>query len=508
MTCTVPESKEIRLPRRSHGVALGELLRCVEPLSVRGGVDVAIEQLATDSRRAGPRSLFFAVPGVKEDGARFAADAVKNGAIAIIAETDVAIPGRDDVTLVRVADCRLAKARIADRFFGAPSTKLPVIGVTGTNGKTTTTWMLRSIAEYDACETVLIGTIGYEVGGETRAAPNTTPDSIELHETLRDGLDAGAGLAVMEVSSHSLEQARVAGVEFSAGVLTNVTPEHLDFHGTFEAYRAAKRRLFEMLGKDSVAVLNAEDPATDEYAAATKARVIRYGLAADGAAGSITARVRRLDIDGMSFILKTPRGDVDVNCRLVGRHNLMNALAASAAAYSLGFPLDAIRGGFEMLTSVPGRLESVDCGQDFRVLIDYAHTHDALQNVLESLRPLTKGRLITVFGCGGNRDKQKRPRMGEVVTRLSDLAVVTSDNPRNEEPLAIIEEIQSGIAGGCPVIVEPDRRAAIEAALRSARGGDIVLIAGKGHETRQIFKSESIEFDDRSVAREILWNRS
>ncbi|MBI4881512.1 MAG: UDP-N-acetylmuramoyl-L-alanyl-D-glutamate--2,6-diaminopimelate ligase [Planctomycetes bacterium] len=480
---------------------LDDLLRAVAPLAVEGDAGACVSALATDSRRVRPNALFFAVPGVREDGARYLAEAVRNGACAVVVEGDVEVPR--GVAVVRVADCRLAKALIAARFFRYPARTLPVVGITGTNGKTTTSYMLRAIADYDGGPTVLIGTIAYEVGGVASPAPNTTPDPIDLHGHLARGVLRGARLAVMEVSSHALAQRRVAGVDFQAAVFTNLTPEHLDYHGTFEAYREAKAELFTALAPSAVAVLNADDPAAAEIARRTRARVVRYGL--KGAA-EVTARVRRVDIDGVSFILRTPQGEVDVNTSLPGSHNLQNALAACAAAIALGFPLESVHGGFQLLKRVPGRLEPVDCGQDFRVLVDYAHTDDALSKVLETLRPLTKGRIITVFGCGGDRDRSKRPRMGRVAAALSDMAIVTSDNPRSEDPNDIIAAILSGIPSGCRVDVEPDRRRAIRQALLAARGGDIVLIAGKGHEDYQLVGGERIDFDDCAVAKEVLWS--
>lgn len=481
--------------------SLEDLLDAVEPLAVEGDRCVPVSSLATDSRDAGPESLFFAVPGVRQDGARFLAEAVRRGASAVVVEEGVEVPA--GVTTVRVSDCRAAKAMIAARFFGYPSRHLPVVGITGTNGKTTTAHMLRSISEYDGGPTVLLGTIQYQIGDRIVPSRNTTPDPIQIQEYLRDGVLMGARLAIMEVSSHALEQERVTGMEFQAGVFTNLTPEHLDYHGTFEAYREVKARLFDSLESGATAVLNADDDASDEFARRTRARVIRYGLRRPA---DVTATVRRLDIDGTSFILETPLGKVDINTRLMGRHNLMNAMAAATSALALELPLEAVRGGLQQLNQIPGRLESIDCGQDFRVLVDYAHTHDALAMVLENLRPLTRGRLITVFGCGGDRDRSKRPAMGEVAARMSDIVIVTSDNPRSEDPLAIIEEIRGGVPQGHEVDVEPDRRAAIDKALRIARGGDIVIIAGKGHENEQLIADDRIAFDDGMVAREVLWS--
>lgn len=492
--------------RRAGGVVLSDLIETLDVISIAGNPNVTIRDLVTDSRSARPGSLFFAIPGEKDDGSRYVADAIARGAIAIVTELESILP--DNVSVIRVPNARIAKSRMAASFFGHPSLELATVGVTGTNGKTTTTKMIQAIAEYDRGPTVFLGTIGYEVANQRFEAPNTTPDPIDIHRHLRGGLDRGARLAAMEVSSHALEQGRVADVRFQVAVFTNLTPEHLDYHETFEQYRDAKAKLFESLSCGAVAVLNADDPASEVFRARTQARVVTYGLERRA---DVTARIRRIDADGLFFTLVTPRGNVDIVTRLVGRYNLMNALAACAVALSLGYPLESIRGGFEFLKGVPGRLESVDCGQDFRVLVDYAHTDDALLKVLLNLRPLTHGRIITVFGCGGDRDRTKRPRMGKVASDFSDLVVVTSDNPRSEKPQAIVDEIVTGIVPAARdksrLKIELDRKKAIALALRAARGGDIVLIAGKGHEDYQIIGSEKLKFDDREVAKEVLWNR-
>jgi UDP-N-acetylmuramoyl-L-alanyl-D-glutamate--2,6-diaminopimelate ligase len=477
------------------------LLERVDVLAIAGNPEIEVSGLCTDSREAFDGCVFFVVAGAKEDGTQYVGDAIARGAVAIVTEDDSIAP--ENVTVVRVTDCRVAKSRIAAAFYGDPSIELPTVGVTGTNGKTTTTKMLQAIADYDRGPTVFLGTTGYEIAGETLPAPNTTPDAIVIQAALRRGLDRGARLAAMEVSSHALVQGRAADVHFQVAVFTNLTPEHLDYHGSLAEYRDAKAKLFESLAAGSVAVLNADDKASDTFATRTAARIMTYGLERRA---DVTARIRRIDIDGLWFTLLTPIGDVDITTRLVGRYNLMNALAAATAAIALGYPLESIRGGFERLRGVPGRLEPVDCGQDFRVVVDFAHTDDALAKVLLNLKPLTHGRVITVFGCGGDRDRTKRPRMGKVAAEYSDLVFVTSDNPRSEDPAAIVDEILAGIEDRSRVVVEIDRKRAIDLAIRAARGGDIVLLAGKGHEDYQIIGDRKIEFDDRQVAREALWN--
>jgi len=353
----------------------------------------------------------------------------------------------------------------------------------------------------------LIGTLGAWIGQRHETLPNTTPDAVELQRLLARMVDDNLSAAVMEVSSHALVQQRASQVSFDVGVFTNLTPDHLDYHGTMDAYAAAKGRLFEMLDEDGTAVLNAADPRSRQYRLGTRARVLQFAL---NAPADVRADVLRLDSDGTQFHVSAPEFGLDLRIasRLVGRHNVENALAAATAALALGLPPHAIATGLQGLTAVPGRLEPVSCGQDFRVLVDYAHTPDALEKVLDLLRPLTRGRLLVVFGCGGDRDRAKRPLMGRAVAEAADRLFVTSDNPRSEDPQAILDDIYTGIEaeGRARAVREPDRREAIRRACAEAHGGDIVLIAGKGHETVQITGDESLPFDDRQVAREVLWS--
>ncbi|MBU0753547.1 MAG: UDP-N-acetylmuramoyl-L-alanyl-D-glutamate--2,6-diaminopimelate ligase, partial [Planctomycetes bacterium] len=377
-------------------------------------------------------------------------------------------------------------------------------GITGTNGKTTVSYMLKAILEQDGRPTGLIGSIRHFIGRRIEVSNNTTPDAVDLQRFLAEMVDENMGAAVMEVSSHALAQGRVDEIDFQTGVFTNLSREHLDYHRSMEAYGRAKALLFSKLSPAAAAVINADDPAGIQMIEASTCPVIRYGFS-PGA--EVTAIVRRLDVDGFSLILKTPSGDVDITSRLPGRFNVVNAMAAAAAALSLGVPLSAVKSGFETLRCIDGRMESIDCGQDFRVIVDYAHTPDALENILLNLRPLTKGRLITVFGCGGDRDRTKRPLMAEAVTLHSTHAFITSDNPRTEDPSDIIDDILQGVIpeGACEV--EPDRRRAIEKAIAQAKGGDIVVIAGKGHENYQILKDGTVDFDDRQIVKETLWNQ-
>ena len=464
--------------------------------------DRVVEGLCYDSRAVKPGYLFFAVPGTNHDGSRFAADAVAQGAVAVAAEAPlVPDPG---VPTVFVPDVRKAKARAASVFYRRPSSRLDCVGITGTNGKTTVSWMLKSILEQDGRSTGLIGTIQYQIGNRVIPSGNTTPDAVDLQRYLAEMVDENFVAAVMEVSSHALVQERTADLDFKVGVFTNLTRDHLDYHGDMESYRKAKEILFRGLEANATAVINGDDPAADAMAHACACSVLRYGFESGS---DITAKVRRLDIDGFSIILKTPLGEIDVTSRLPGRFNVLNAMAAAGAAVSLGVPLSAVKVGLESIRTIRGRMESVDRGQDFRVIVDYAHTHDALTNLLSNLRPLTAGRLITVFGAGGDRDRTKRPLMAEAATLHSDVTIITSDNPRSEDPDRIIEDILKGIAPDSAYQVEPDRKRAIQTAINMARGGDIVVVAGKGHENYQILNTGTIDFDDRRVVEEALWKR-
>jgi len=469
----------------------------------RGCEDVVVSGLSHDSRTTRPGDLFFAVQGTFDDGNSYVSEAIERGAVAVVSSRDIELP--PGVPLVLVRDERRAKGALASRFFGHPSRRLKCVGVTGTNGKTTTAHMVRSILEQNGWSTGLIGTIKHLVGEKEIQAHTTTPDAVDVQRYLAQMVDENQDAAVLEASSHALVQSRTESVSFAVGVFTNLSREHLDYHQTMDEYKKAKSLLFAALDPAAAAVINADDPAGTFMAAACRCPVLTYGLR-DRA--DVRGEIRRLDIDGFSMMLRTPAGAIDVTSRLLGRHNVFNALAASAAAVALGVPLEACKAGLETLSAVPGRVETVDVGQDFRVIVDYAHTDDALRKLLENLRHLTAGRLITVFGCGGDRDVFKRPLMAQAATTLSDLTIVTSDNPRSEDPLKIIDDILRGCATGSSLRVEPDRRAAIEMAVNEARGGDIVAIAGKGHEDYQILNTGVVDFDDREIAKEALWKLS
>jgi len=462
--------------------------------------DREIKGITCDSRDAADGCLFVAIKGEEQDGHPFAVDACANGAAAIVVERKLDLP--EDTPQIIVADTREAAALLSAKFYGHPSKLLSVVGITGTNGKTTTSWMLRSILESAAKWSGLIGTIHYQTGERLIPAKNTTPSPIRVNRMLAEMYQAGQECAIMEVSSHGLAQKRVEGIEFDAAVFTNLTDnEHLDYHKTFAAYRDAKTRLFELLPPTAFAAVNIEDPSSGYIAQRTRARVITYGVSREA---DVRSNVARSSMAGTRFELCTPNGSVDVSARFFGRYNVSNATAAAAAALYLGVNIEAIKEGLEQYAGTPGRLEVVDRGQDFSVLVDYAHSPDALANVLVTLREVAAGRIILVFGCGGRRDKTKRPKMGAIAKKYADHFIITADNSRTERTEEIIADIEAGV-GGCEYcIVEPDRSAAIRLAIAEARPGDVVLIAGKGHETYQVLGNTAIPYDDRDKARQAL----
>jgi UDP-N-acetylmuramoyl-L-alanyl-D-glutamate--2,6-diaminopimelate ligase len=413
--------------------------------------------------------------------------------------------------VIRVPDTRVALAVAANRFFDNPSASLRLIGVTGTNGKTTSAYLVEAILAAAGRTLGLLGTLEYRCGAVTFPGERTTPESSDLQSLLQRMRVLGAWGAVMEVSSHSLSLHRVDGCEFDVGIFTNLTQDHLDFHGTMQAYAEAKARLFQMLGTDrrkpgeAAAVLNADDPWAPFMALATRARVIRYGLAAEA---DLRVRDCSITLDGIRATVHSPWGALAIQSPLVGQHNLANILGAAGGCLHLGVTREQVEAGIRNLRAVPGRFEKVEAGQPFGVVVDYAHTPDALERVLTFAREFATGRLIALFGCGGDRDRIKRPLMGEAAARLSDFVVLTSDNPRSEDPEAILAEIEVGVKkvsrGREGYDTIPDRREAIASALARAQAGDLVVLAGKGHETYQILRDRTIPFDDRVVARETL----
>jgi len=461
---------------------------------------LTITRVTSDSRTVGQGDLFIAVRGAALDGTKFIQEACAKGAKAVVAEEDFEAP--KGVVKIWVSDTRAAVAAIADNFYAHPSRKLKVAGVTGTNGKTTITYLIESIVKALGGEAGVIGTINYRLKGRILKAKNTTPGPLELQSMLAEIVDAKAGYAVMEVSSHSLDQRRVDRVEFDAAIFTNVTSDHLDYHKTPGAYFKAKARLFDKLKKNGTAILNIDDKKVASLQRSIKGHVITFGI--KGAADVKAVDVRLL-MDGTVFTVRTPKWSSEIRTKLIGMHNVSNILAAIAAGMALKIRKEAIIAGVEALKCVPGRLEAVDMGQPFKVFVDYAHTEDALFNILSLLRQVAAKRIVTVFGCGGNRDRTKRPLMGKVACRFSDHVIITSDNPRFEEPEEIIREIEHGVRGTFDNYdIVADRKSAIAKALKLASHEDIVVIAGKGHEDYQIIKDKVMPFDDREVAMKIL----
>ena len=502
-------------------MTLSELLPVLSTADHRGlegRASAPVAGIAYDSRRVTPGTVFVALRGLQADGTAFANDALARGAAAVVAETPRPAEARADTPWIQVPDARLALAALAAEFWGHPSEQLTLVGITGTNGKTTTSYVLASIFEAAGVRCGRIGTVGYRIGDREVAAARTTPEAPELQHMLRDMVSQGSGACVMEVSSHALALRRADHLRFTAAIFTNLTRDHLDFHRDMEEYAAAKLRLFQVLPPDGIGIANLDDPRGAAFAAAAR-RPVTYAI---DAAADVRPGPLSFSLDGLEFDVRTPRGALRVRSRLVGRPNAYNILAALAAAMALDVPFGAIETGISDLAAVPGRFQVVSAqADDVRVVVDYAHTDDALKNLLETARPLAAGRLITVFGCGGDRDRTKRPLMGAVAARLSDLVVITSDNPRSENPAGIIEEVKRGIVmpadrkppgGGqgpkaTPHLAIVDRREAIERAIAQARPGDLVLIAGKGHETYQVIGERVLPFDDVEVARAALARR-
>jgi len=474
-----------------------------------GAAEIAVRGVTDDSRRVRPGWLFVAVPGTKVDGHSFVGDALASGACAVVTQRPTSVPS--GVALVVVDDCRSALARLAMVFAGVDQLQsrdlLKLIGVTGTNGKTTTCYLIRSILAASGLPTALLGTITYDLISRQLPAPMTTPPPTQLAEHLAEVARAGVRHAVMEASSHALHQRRLDGLTMAVSVFTNLSGDHLDYHGDMAHYLQAKKRLFDRLGPQAHAVVNADDPAATLLLGDCPAPRMTYGL--DGLA-DVRASIHDSNLTGSRFELATPSGATTVELPLIGRHNVRNALAAAAAALAMNLDLDTVRRGLAAVGQVPGRLQRAGSGAEpITVLVDYAHTDDALQNVLASLQPLKKRQIITVFGCGGDRDRTKRPRMGRVATSLSDWVIVTSDNPRTERPEAIIDQIVVGMDAPTRrrTETEPDRRRAIERAVEMARDGDLVLIAGKGHENYQDIGGERVGFDDMVAASQAMARR-
>lgn len=484
---------------------LQTLLSYLHDFTTYVGENPTITSIEMDSRQVKNGALFICIKGFTVDGHDFAKQAVENGAVAVIAERPLDV----DVPVIVVRDSRRAMAMLADAFYGQPTHRLHLIGVTGTNGKTTTTHIIEHIARKANKKTGLIGTVHIKIGDHTYPTKNTTPESLLLQRTFKQMVDEGVDVAVMEVSSHALHMGRVHGCDYDVAVFTNLTQDHLDYHGTMEEYRNAKGLLFAQLGnrydheRPKFAVLNNDDPASQYYKHMTAASVITYGIETDS-----DIMAKKIDIvpSGMSFDLITPNGTVRVKTRLIGLFNVYNLLAAVSACLVSGIPLPVIVEAIEEISGVAGRFETVDEGQNFTVIVDYAHTPDSLENVLKTIRQFAQKKVYVVVGCGGDRDRAKRPLMAKTAVKYADVAIFTSDNPRSEDPEQILRDMEAGVSSERYVTIV-DRKEAIYYAIEQAQEGDIILIAGKGHETYQIIGDRVIDFDDRLVAREAIKER-
>lgn len=493
-------------------MTLAEMLQAlqgqVEILGHAGDLSVAVSAVTDNSRAVRPGSLFVAVKGGQMDGHAFIPAAVQAGAAALVTQRSVEAT---TIPSVEVADSRKALGFLGSRFHGDPSSRIRMIGVTGTNGKTTTTYVCKALLEALGRQVGLIGTVAYQIGADMLPASHTTPGALELQDLLAKMVSRACDAVVMEVSSHALAQDRTSGCEYDIAVFSNLTQDHLDFHKSMEEYFQAKLRLFTGLTGPKKphkrAIINSDDPSGLRIAASCPAPVWTYGLKSRA---DLRAEQVRLSLGGTTFMAATPAGSFPIESHLVGEHNVYNLLAAIGVALHEGATPDQVRQAVETVTNVPGRFERVTAGQPFTVVVDYAHTEDALVRLLSAAHTLKAGRILTVFGCGGDRDRGKRPKMGRAAVQFSDVVILTSDNPRTEDPLAILDEVEAGVKEALAHRPDvqyrkvPDRREAIAAAVREARPGDMVLIAGKGHEDYQIIGKTKFHFDDREVAREAI----
>jgi len=482
---------------------LAELLKGIEYTVVTGDIGIDIKGIAYDSHQVEPGYLFVCISGFKTDGHLYIKEAIKNGAAAILIEKNV--DQIEATTIIMTSNNRKALALVASNFYGRPSHNMKVIGVTGTNGKTTTTHLIKAILEEAGLKTGLMGTLYAQVDDMTMDFGHTTPEASEAEKFIEICRENKAQYVVMEVSSHALDLYRVECLDFNIAIFTNLTQDHLDYHNNMQEYRSTKIRLFDMIpsGKENFVVVNADDTYARDFIQAAHAKVYTYGLSDNS---DIKAKNVKIGLKGSKFTLCCKGSTVNIKVKLIGMFSIYNVLAAIAVGLGEGISLEIIKTALEKVKGVPGRFEQVDEGQDFTVVVDYAHTPDGLENILKTARQLTNNRIITVFGCGGDRDRGKRPLMGEVAARYSDFCVVTSDNPRSEDPQAIINDIVPGLDGvkDSRYAIVVDRREAINHAIHLARPGDLLIIAGKGHETYQLVKDKVLDFDDRKVAREFL----
>lgn len=486
---------------------LSDLVKNIRVLKIAGSDQIDINGISYDSRLVEKGNLFVAVKGFKTDGHLYIDHAVESGARAVMVQKDSAVP--EGITRVLVENTRVALAQVSADFYGHPSQELKVVGVTGTNGKTTTTHLISSVFRLSGIKTGLVGTIANHIGDRVLDVRHTTPESTDLQKLMREMVDEGVEVAVIEVSSHALSLERVTGCEFDVAVFTNLSQDHLDFHKDMDDYLEAKVRLFKGISGGvkkgpKFVVVNRDDPYADNIISASGVPAITYGLSGNPDVKAVNIKIRE---QGCSFTAEYRQGAFPLNMKLAGLFNVYNTLAALAVGLAAGFDPSLVVKSLESVKGIPGRFELVDCGQDFTVVVDYAHTPDGLENILKAARSVAPGRLITVFGCGGDRDRTKRPIMGRIAGRYSDLPIITSDNPRTEDPMRVINDVEEGIKqvmdpGRYRVI--PDRREAIRTAITGAGAGDLVLIAGKGHEDYQIVGSQKLRFDDREEARKVL----
>lgn len=493
---------------------LSDLLKGIRVTKLTGSGELNISGISIDSNKVEKGFLFVALKGERTDGHEYIESAVSNGASAVIVERapDLVYEG---VSVIEVPDSRVSLAGVSANFYSHPTKELSLVGITGTNGKTTVTYLLESIWKQDRLNSAVLGTIDYRYGESKMQSLMTTPESLDLMRMFREMRNSGVEIAAMEVSSHALDKKRVLGCHFDAAVFTNLTQDHLDYHGSIENYLNAKKMLFTNVLKGSekemkYSIINLDDPYGDDIRKDAAGEVITYSAQDPGAA--VFAESSEITERGIRARVNTPSGALNINSKLYGAHNLSNILAATAAALPLGSSVDRIEKGLSEAGNIPGRLESIENTLGIKVLVDYAHTPDALENVLRAARPLTSGNLILVFGCGGDRDRTKRPKMGLIGKELSDILLVTSDNPRTESPEKIIDDIEKGVLEGGdaqkPYFRVSDRKEAIMRAIEMARENDTVLIAGKGHEDYQILGTKKYPFDDRIIAGDVLRQRT
>jgi len=481
---------------------LEQLFNNLEYKIINGSLKHQISGVKLNSQQIRQNFIFIAIPGNKDDGWQYVEDAIEHGATVIVSENNK-YPPSSKATFIQVKDAHYAAGIISSNFYNNPSRKIPVIGITGTNGKTTTAYLIRSIFQYAQKITGMIGTVSYETGARNIPADRTTPNSIDSQSLLNEMVNNECDIAIMEVSSHSIDQKRIAGINFNIGIFTNLTSDHLNYHKTIEAYFETKASFIRSLPQSAFAILNTEDKHSQTLIkdSEVKCHKLTYGFSENA---DIRADVNSISLSGSSFKLYVGTREFKVKTSLTGQYNILNVLAAISASYVQGIDLKTILDAIKKGVYVPGRLEEIKNKENIKILVDYAHTEDALKNVLKCLKDIAGKDIITVFGCGGNRDKGKRTEMGKVATKFSKFTVITNDNPRNENPNDIIADILLGVPDDANITIEPDRDTAIKKALQAAKPGDIVLIAGKGHETYQDFGNRVIPFDDRAVAKKYI----